>query len=66
MKAFVLGAGEGTRLRPLTKQIPKPLIPVWNKPLITYAFDHLLDFGVEELIVKFGLKCYQMLQGKKY
>ena len=51
MKAFVLGAGKGTRLRPLTELIPKPLIPVWNKPLITYAFDHLLDFGVREFIV---------------
>ena len=41
-KAFILGAGLGTRLRPLTEQVPKPMIPVWNKPLITYAFDHLI------------------------
>ena len=40
--AFVLGAGLGTRLRPLTARRPKPLIPVCNKPLIAYAFDHLL------------------------
>jgi NDP-sugar pyrophosphorylase family protein len=39
--AFVLGAGLGTRLRPLTEQLPKPLIPVYQKPLITFAFDHL-------------------------
>jgi len=51
MKAFVLGAGLGTRLRPLTAVLPKPLIPVWNKPLITYAFDHLLDAGVKEFVV---------------
>ncbi len=51
MKGFVLGAGKGTRLRPLTELLPKPLIPVWNKPLITYAFDHLLNFGVNEFIV---------------
>ena len=63
MKAFVLGAGEGMRLRPLTKQIPKPLIPIWNKPLITYAFDHLLDFGVEELIVNTHhlAECYDVV-----
>lgn len=39
--AFVLGAGLGTRLRPLTENLPKPLIPVFQKPLITFAFDHL-------------------------
>ena len=51
-KAFVLAAGLGTRLRPLTDQLPKPLIPVGHKPLITFAFDHLIaDVGVEEFIV---------------
>ena len=51
-KAFVLAAGLGTRLRPLTDQRPKPLIPVGHKPLITFAFDHLIaDAGVEEFIV---------------
>ncbi len=51
-KAFVLAAGLGTRLRPLTDQLPKPLIPVGRKPLITFAFDHLIaDAGVQEFIV---------------
>ncbi len=50
-KAFVLGAGLGTRLRPLTDQLPKPLIPVLNRPLITHAFDHLLSCGLREFIV---------------
>lgn len=50
-KAFVLGAGFGTRLRPLTEVLPKPLIPVANKPLITYAFDLLRDAGVGEFVV---------------
>lgn len=49
--AFVLGAGLGTRLKSLTKRRPKPLIPVANRPLITYAFDHLLGVGVERLVV---------------
>ncbi len=50
--AVLLAAGLGTRLRPLTEHLPKPLIPVGLKPLITFAFDHLIaDLGVEEFIV---------------
>ncbi len=49
--AFVLGAGLGTRLKSLTARRPKPLIPVANRSLITYAFDHLLGAGVERLVV---------------
>lgn len=50
-KAFVLGAGLGTRLRPLTDQYPKPLIPFFHRPLITRAFDHLRSVGVREFVV---------------
>lgn len=49
--AFVLGAGLGTRLRPLTEDRPKPLIPVVNRPLITYAFDRLIDVGIRGFVV---------------
>jgi len=50
-QAFVLGAGLGTRLKGLTQALPKPLIPVAGKPLITRAFDHLLSAGVTRLVV---------------
>ena len=50
--AFVLGAGIGTRLRPLTENLPKPLVPVGNRPLIYYAFDHLIhELGVARFAV---------------
>ncbi len=49
--AFVLGAGLGTRLRSLTAHRPKPLIPICQKPLISFAFDRLIDLGVRELVV---------------
>ena len=49
--AFVLGAGLGTRLRPLTETRPKPLVPVFHKPLITYALDHLIAAGVEKFVI---------------
>jgi mannose-1-phosphate guanylyltransferase len=50
-QAFVLGAGLGTRLRPLTDDLPKPLIPIFQKPLITFALDHLIDVGVERSVI---------------
>jgi mannose-1-phosphate guanylyltransferase len=49
--AFILGAGLGTRLRPLTEKCPKPLLPIGGRPIITYAMDHLLSAGVERFIV---------------
>ncbi len=50
--AFILGAGLGTRLRPLTDQLPKPLVPLGLKPLLTFAFDHLLaETELDEFIV---------------
>ena len=50
-RAFVLGAGLGTRLKSLTEFLPKPLIPVYQRPLISFAFDHLQRAGVEEFVV---------------
>ena len=47
----MLGAGLGTRLRPLTDERPKPLVPIFNKPLITFAFDHLMAAGVSRFVV---------------
>lgn len=49
--AFILGAGLGTRLRPLTEHCPKPLLDIGGHPVITYAMDHLLGIGVERFIV---------------
>jgi len=50
-QAFVLGAGLGTRLRPLTGDLPKPLVPIFQKPLITFALDHLIDIGIESFMI---------------
>ena len=50
-QAFVLAAGLGTRLRPLTDEMPKPLIPIFQKPLITFALDHLIGTGVNRFVI---------------
>jgi len=68
-QAFVLGAGLGTRLKRLTAALPKPLVPVVNRPLITRAFDHLLQLGVEKLVVNThhcASEYVRIFQGEEY
>ena len=50
-QAFVLAAGLGMRLRPLTDQLPKPLIPIFQKPLVTFALDHLIGVGMNRFVI---------------
>jgi mannose-1-phosphate guanylyltransferase len=49
--AFILAAGLGTRLLPLTERCPKPLLEIGGRPIITYAMDHLRNVGVDRFIV---------------
>lgn len=51
MKAIILAAGKGTRLRPLTYGIPKPLLPVHGKPMLDWVIRSVLDDSIEEIIV---------------
>ncbi len=50
-KAFILGAGLGTRLRPLTNVRPKPLVPLFHKPMMQYALDRALDVGIKDVAI---------------
>ncbi len=49
MKAIILAAGQGTRLRPVTLTMPKPMVPVANKSLIKYAIDMLHNGGITDV-----------------
>ncbi len=51
MKAFVMAAGAGTRLRPLTYSIPKPMVPVVNKPVLEHTVENLKRHGVDEIMM---------------
>ena len=51
MKAVVMAGGEGTRLRPLTSNRPKPLVPILNKPCMQHTIELLKRFGVTDIVV---------------
>ena len=51
MKAMILAAGKGTRVRPLTYDLPKPMIPILGKPVMAYLVEHLARYGVTEIMV---------------
>ena len=51
MKAFILAAGRGERMRPLTDHTPKPLLPVGGKPLIAWHLERLAAAGFTEVVI---------------
>lgn len=56
MKAFILAAGEGTRMRPLTANVPKPLLPVAGEPFLNHTIKALKECGTTDIIILTGWK----------
>ncbi|MEY7849700.1 bifunctional sugar-1-phosphate nucleotidylyltransferase/acetyltransferase [Natrarchaeobius sp. A-rgal3] len=54
MKAVVLAAGEGTRIRPLSTAVPKPMLPVADRPLAAHTVDAAIDAGADEIVLVVG------------
>jgi glucose-1-phosphate thymidylyltransferase len=54
--AIVVAAGEGRRLRPLTRYRPKPMLPAANRPLLEYVLDSLIEAGIDEIHVVVGYR----------
>lgn len=60
MKAVILAGGKGTRLRPLTYAVPKPLLPVNQRPILEHIILHLKKFGITDMILTIGYLGYQI------
>ena len=56
MKGFILAAGKGTRLYPLTLEIPKPLLPIGKIPLLTYLTNLYLKYGINDIKINIQKK----------
>src|SRR5512137_558576 len=56
MQAVILAAGEGKRVRPLTRSRPKAMIPVANRPIIEYVIEALLKNGIRDIVVVVGYR----------
>ena len=54
MKAVILAGGEGTRLRPLTLKVPKPVVPIVNVPFLCYQLELLKKYNIDETILSIG------------
>ncbi|HVM13344.1 MAG TPA: NDP-sugar synthase [Egibacteraceae bacterium] len=54
MQAVILAGGKGTRLRPVTVDLPKPLVPIANRPLIIHQLRHLTAAGIEDVTLALG------------
>ncbi len=54
MQAVILVGGEGTRLRPLTSTVPKPVVPLVDRPFIAFMLEWLREHGIEDVIMSCG------------
>ena len=55
-EAIILCGGKGERLRPITKDIPKPLVKINNKPILHYVIEHLKKFNIRKITIASGYK----------
>ena len=56
MQAVIMAGGYGTRLKPLTNELPKPMVPIIDKPIINYIINTLKKYGITDIIVTLGYK----------
>ncbi len=70
MKALFLAGGIGTRLKPLTDEVPKPMVPIMNKPLLERSMANLKKYGISDIVISTGYKAQAIKEyfgsGKKF
>ncbi|MEF8879140.1 MAG: bifunctional sugar-1-phosphate nucleotidylyltransferase/acetyltransferase [Candidatus Thermoplasmatota archaeon] len=66
MKAVILAAGEGRRLRPFTETMPKVMLPVANKPILEHVVDALKNSGIDKVVIVVGYKKESIQEHFKY
>lgn len=59
-KGMILAAGQGTRVRPLTTNLPKPMVPILGKPVLEYLIEHLARYGVDEIMINVAFNHYKI------
>lgn len=63
VKGIVMAGGKGTRLRPITYSIPKPLVPIAGKPCIDYTLNSFFNAGIKDVIITTGYKFQSLIEG---
>ena len=64
-KAMIMAAGVGSRLDPLTQDVPKPLVPIANRPIMDILFDKLLQIGIKDVVANTHYKAEQIIERYK-
>ena len=61
MRAIILAGGRGTRLHPLTTRIPKPLVPMFDKPVMQHTVELLARHGIRDITVTVSYRANQIM-----
>ena len=64
-KAMIMAAGVGSRLDPLTQEVPKPLVPIANRPVMDILFEKLVDIGVTDVVANTHYKSEKIIERYK-
>ncbi|MFC1857947.1 NDP-sugar synthase [Thermodesulfobacteriota bacterium] len=62
LKVLILCGGKGERLKPLTESLPKPLVKIKGRPILSYLLTHFKSYGLEKFVIAVGYKARRMVE----